>query len=119
MGGAREIHVRVACPPIIAPCFYGIDMSTIGELFAPPFLRDGELTEEAQAAMAKRLGADSLRYLPVEAIARAIGFDADQLCQACITGEYPTPYGQKLYQIALQQAGCASGERTYERTAAL
>ena len=37
-GGAREIHVRVACPPIIAPCFYGIDMSTINELFAPQFL---------------------------------------------------------------------------------
>jgi amidophosphoribosyltransferase len=118
MGGAREIHVRVACPPIIAPCFYGIDMSTIGELFAPPFLVDGELTEEAQAAMAKRLGADSLRYLPVEAIARAIGFDADQLCQACITGEYPTPAGQKLYQIALQQTNCTTGQRTYERTAA-
>ncbi|HZZ26470.1 MAG TPA: amidophosphoribosyltransferase [Pirellulales bacterium] len=119
MGGAREIHVRVACPPIIAPCFYGIDMSTIGELFAPPFLRDGQLTEEAEAAMAQRLGADSLRYLPVESIARAIGFDSDQLCQACITGEYPTPYGQKLYQIALQQADCAGGGRTYESAAAL
>ena len=118
LGGAKEIHVRVACPPIIAPCFYGIDMSTIGELFAPPFLRDGELTEEAQAEMAKKLGADSLRYLPVESIARAIGFDADQLCQACITGEYPTPYGQKLYQIALQNAdGC--GGRTYESAAPL
>ncbi len=35
VGRAREIHVRVACPPIVAPCFYGIDMSTIGELFAP------------------------------------------------------------------------------------
>ena len=39
LGRAREIHVRVACPPIIAPCFYGIDMSTIDELFAPQFLR--------------------------------------------------------------------------------
>ena len=37
-GRAREVHVRVACPPIIAPCFYGIDMSTIGELFAPKFI---------------------------------------------------------------------------------
>ena len=37
VGGAKEIHVRVACPPIIAPCFYGIDMSTISELFAPKF----------------------------------------------------------------------------------
>jgi amidophosphoribosyltransferase len=114
MGGAREIHVRVACPPIIAPCFYGIDMSTVDELFAPPFLQDGQLTEEAQAKMAERLGADSLRYLPVESIARAVGFDADQLCQACITGEYPTPFGQKLYQIALSNAGCSTGRRTYE-----
>jgi amidophosphoribosyltransferase len=118
LGGAREIHVRVACPPIIAPCFYGIDMSTIGELFAPPFMRDGQLTEEAQAEMAKKLGADSLRYLPVESIARAVGFDSDQLCQACITGEYPTPYGQKLYQIALGQSGDTSGRRTYETAAA-
>jgi amidophosphoribosyltransferase len=114
-GGAREIHVRVACPPIVAPCFYGIDMSTVGELFAPPFLRAGQLTEEAQLEMAQRLGADSLRYLPVEAIARSIGFDADQLCQACITGKYPTPFGQELYQIALNNVGkgeCPS--RTYE-----
>jgi amidophosphoribosyltransferase len=117
LGGAKEIHVRVACPPIIAPCFYGIDMSTIGELFAPPFLREGRLTDDAQQAMAQRLGADSLRYLPVESIARAIGFDADQLCQACITGEYPTPFGQKLYQIALNaDANC--GGRTYESAAA-
>ena len=64
--------MRVACPPIIAPCFYGIDMSTIGELFAPKFLEDGELTEDAQQTMAEQLGADSLRYLPVESIAKAV-----------------------------------------------
>ena len=59
-------------------------------------------------------GADSLRYLPVESIARAINYDSDQLCQACITGEYPTPCGQELYQVALHNAGCTTGERTYE-----
>ncbi len=66
LGGAKEIHVRVACPPIVAPCFYGIDMSTISELFAPAFLgkSQGKLTVEVQAEMAKQLGADSLRYLP-------------------------------------------------------
>jgi amidophosphoribosyltransferase len=114
-GGASEIHVRVACPPIIAPCFYGIDMSTIGELFAPAFLKNGPLTEEIQAEMARELGADSLRYLPVESIARAIGFDSDQLCQACITGRYPTPAGQELYELALENVrnGQDSG-RTYE-----
>jgi amidophosphoribosyltransferase len=119
-GGAREIHVRVACPPIIAPCFYGIDMSTVDELFAPKFLRGGELTEKKQAEMAAAIGADSLRYLNVDSIARAIGFDADQLCQACITGDYPTPWGQQLYQIALKNVGRTDGsQRTYEGEPAL
>ena len=112
-GGAREIHVRVACPPIIAPCFYGIDMSTKSELFAPKFHNGGPLTVETQAKMASDLGAESLRYLPVESIARATGFTADQLCQACITGSYPTEWGQQLYQIAQSNEG-NSGQRTYE-----
>ena len=91
-GGAREIHLRVACPPIIAPCFYGIDMSRRDELFATRFadLPDGGVSEEAQQRMAKELGADSLRYLPVEAIARSVSLSSDRLCRACITGEYPT-----------------------------
>ena len=114
-GGAREIHVRVACPPIIAPCFYGIDMSTIGELFAPKYVPDGQLTDELLQKMAADLGADSLRYLPVEAVARAIGFDGDQLCQACITGRYPTPWGQQLYEIAVENSrNGESNGRTYE-----
>ena len=113
-GGAREIHVRVACPPIIAPCFYGIDMSTVKELFAPKFLRGGELTSQVQTDMATSLGADSLRYLPVDAIARAIGFPSDELCQACITGNYPTTCGQDLYQIALKNVDSKDSSRTYE-----
>lgn len=114
LGQAREIHVRVACPPIVAPCFYGIDMSTINELFAPRFLENGVLTAASQARMAEQLGADSLRYLPIESIARAIGFDSDQLCQACLTGKYPTPCGQDLYQIALANAKSNVATRTYE-----
>jgi amidophosphoribosyltransferase len=112
-GGAKEIHVRVACPPIIAPCFYGIDMSTVGELFAPKFVEGGELTEEAQARMAAELGCDSLRYLPVSSIARSIQLDQEQLCQACITGSYPTEFGKKLYGIALKSDGLPH-DRTYE-----
>ena len=115
VGGAKEIHVRVACPPIIAPCFYGIDMSRINELFAAKFLEDRELTSEVEAEMAADLGADSLRYLRVESIAAAIGMDASQLCQACITGDYPTPHGQRLYQIALDQSQQGDDQRrTYE-----
>ena len=114
LGLAREIHVRVACPPIIAPCFYGIDMSTIDELFAAEFIRDGVLTDEAQAEMAARLGADSLRYLPVEAVARSIGLEATDLCQACLTGRYPTPAGERLYEIARTHTARGSTGRTYE-----
>lgn len=102
-GGAREIHVRVACPPIVAPCFYGIDMSTIGQLFAPKFYQPGEpLTEPILQQMAAKLGCDSIRYLPIDSVARAIGIEPAGLCQACISCEYPTPTGQKLYQLDLQ-----------------
>lgn len=114
-GRPKEIHVRVACPPIISPCFYGIDMSTIGELFAPKYLQESErLLPEMEADMAAELGADSLRYLPVEAIARAIGMPADHLCQACITRKYPTPCGQRLAQVALENFNNHVDGRTYE-----
>src|SRR5262249_38519450 len=59
-GGVKEVHVRVACPPIVAPCFYGIDMSTIRELFAPRFIHGSRITEAEQQRMADELGADSL-----------------------------------------------------------
>jgi amidophosphoribosyltransferase len=64
--------------------------------------------------MAAKLGADSLRYLPVESVARSIGFDTTELCQACITGEYPTPAGERLYQVALGQVALGQAGRTYE-----
>ena len=120
VGGAREIHVRVACPPIVAPCFYGIDMSTIDQLIAPKYFGvNGELSDEAQQKLADDLGADSLRYLPVEAIARAIDLPKDHLCRACVTGEYPSPCGQHLYQIALDNRGSKTNDqRIFEQLAA-
>ncbi len=119
--GAKEVHVRVACPPIMAPCYYGIDMSTIEELFAPRYVaRGAEPTPAALAAMAAALGADSLRYLPVEALARAVGKPASALCQACVDGLYPTPKGRELYQLALnrpQEIAPPAG-RAYDRAPA-
>jgi len=114
LGQPRELHVRVGCPPIISPCFYGIDMSTVSELFAPQFLQEGPLTDKVEAEMADRLGADSLRYLPVELVATAIGFEAGDLCRACITGEYPTPCGRKLAQLAQENHRNQVAGRTYE-----
>jgi len=119
VGRAKEIHVRVACPPIIAPCFYGIDMSTIDQLIAPRYFPDGVLTDAAQQRLADDLGADSLRYLPVEALSRAIDLPRSSLCQACVTGQYPTKCGQTLYKIALDnRGGQADSKRTYEQLVA-
>jgi amidophosphoribosyltransferase len=105
-GQPREVHVRVACPPIVSPCFYGIDMSTI--------FQDRPITPEIEARMAAELGADSLRYLPVSSIARAIGLPAHDLCRACITGEYPTACGQRLARQALENHRNNIAGRTYE-----
>ena len=114
-GGAREVHVRVACPPIVAPCFYGIDMSTVTELFAPHFMKGKVITLEEQETMARELGADSLFYLPLEAVARCIGMSEDRLCRACLTGDYPTPAGERLYELAVRNRDGANGTgRTYE-----
>jgi amidophosphoribosyltransferase len=113
-GRAKEIHVRVACPPIVAPCFYGIDMSTVNELFAPKFMSGKEITLEEQQHMAGELGADSLFYLPLDAVARCINLPCGELCRACLTGEYPTPEGERLYQLALLNRNGKKGSRTYE-----
>lgn len=119
VGKAKEIHVRVACPPIVAPCFYGIDMSRVSELFAPKFVGDGPITPEIEDRMARELNADSLHYLSIEAIARSLNLASDRLCQACINHDYPTPGGTALYQIALDVSRTqphATTGRTYEGT---
>ena len=114
-GHAKEVHVRVACPPIVAPCFYGIDMSRVSELFAPKFMgTQMVLTPAMEAKMAEAIGADSLRYLPVGSLSRAVGKPATELCQACVNGLYPTPKGAELYQVALANREGGDSSRTYE-----
>src|SRR3989440_5146926 len=79
--GAREVHFRVASPPITGPCYYGIDTPTKGELIASshdvPEIRD-------------HLGVDSLGYLSLDGMLRAAGGDPAGFCHACFSGAYPT-----------------------------
>ncbi|MDR0328220.1 MAG: hypothetical protein LBI05_08005, partial [Planctomycetaceae bacterium] len=96
------------CPPIIAPCFYGVDMSTYAELFVPKYMEGASreqwnITHDMEARMAADLGADSLRYLPTDSVARAIGIAPEHLCMACITGQYPTLWGKRLAQEAFDR----------------
>jgi amidophosphoribosyltransferase len=80
--GAREVHVRITSPPVRWPCFYGIDMPTRAELVASDML---------PGQVGAYLGADSLGYLPLEALTRAAAPGGRGLCSACFTGDYPIP----------------------------
>jgi amidophosphoribosyltransferase len=102
----------------MAPCSYGIDMSTVGELFAPRFLGDSrspDLNPEELRKLSDELGTNSLRYLTVDALTRGIGATENELCLGCLVGSYPTPWGNALYREALRCRDQADGPRTYER----
>ena len=116
-GRAREVHVRVACPPIVAPCFYGIDMSTMAELFAPKFVPrgyNGAPDASLLARMARRLGIDSLRYLAVSDLGECLQTEGGSMCTGCVTGHYPTTCGNRLYALARRNAARGKIGRTYE-----
>ncbi len=115
--GAKEIHVRVACPPIVAPCFYGIDMSTLGELFAPNFTPkryNGNPSDAMHAEMAKELKIDSLRYLPIDDLGPCLHVAGEDLCTGCVLGKYPTERGNKLMRSAKRRLAKGQSGRTYE-----
>ena len=102
-GGAKEVHLRISCPPIRGPCFYGIDMSTISELLVPQFEKKsvvGNITQDTCEKIAKELEADSLIFQTIEGLIRSIGMPKNKLCLACINGDYPTLWGQKLIKKA-------------------
>jgi amidophosphoribosyltransferase len=77
---AREVHFRIASPPITHPCLYGIDTPTKKELIA---------ADHSQQEIAEIIGADSLKYLSLEGMIAATGMPAKNFCLACFTGEYP------------------------------
>lgn len=103
----RSTHVRVAFPPVIAPCFYGINMSTTDELWMTQFRQmesEGASTDEIARLMAKSLNVDSVSFLPLGRVAEVLGMEDDQLCHGCTRGEYPTETGQRLYELQLRNA---------------
>ena len=84
--GAAEVHVRVASPPVMWPCFYGIDFATRAELIA------GHLSPEQICAS---IGADSLGYVSLAGLTEASEIPADRLCRACFDGQYPIPVADR------------------------
>lgn len=82
-----EIHFLVGCPPVIAPCYYGVAMATKKELIAA-----NNSTEEIR----QQLGVDSLGYITIPALVEAIGMPKENLCLGCISEEYPTEIPEGL-----------------------
>jgi len=85
--GAKKVYMFVTFPRIIGPCFYGIDMSSYGQLIGSRHKAD---------EIAKIIGADAVCYQSIDGLVRASGENRADLCMACITGEYPTPLAQSM-----------------------
>jgi amidophosphoribosyltransferase len=91
--GAKEVHMRICAPPIRYPCFFGVDMATRWELIAAqktiPEVRDF-------------IGADSLGYLSIDGLIKAVDLPKDIFCLACFTGDYPIPVQIEMDKLALE-----------------
>ena len=96
--GAAEVHVRVSSPPVVSPCFYGIDMADEDELAA---------AHRSVEEMCEHVGATSLHYLSVEGMQAATRLPEAAVCRACFTREYPTrvPAERNLAKMRFEPAG--------------
>ncbi len=90
--GAKEVHLRISSPPIVYPCFYGIDMADQDEFIA---------FNKSVAEISEELGATSVAYLSLEGLMRAtdVGDAQDCFCAACFTGEYPCEVPEQLQGV--------------------
>jgi amidophosphoribosyltransferase len=91
--GASEVHLRICAPPIRYPCFFGVDMATRWELIA---------ARKTIPEIREHLGADSLGYLSLDGLIRAVDLPRDIFCLACFTGVYPIPVQIEMDKLALE-----------------
>lgn len=91
--GAREVHMRICAPPIRFPCFFGVDMATRWELIA---------AQKSISEIRDFIGADSLGYLSIEGLVKAVALPGDGFCLACFNGEYPIPVQIQMDKLSLE-----------------
>jgi len=91
--GAKEVHLRISSPPIVCPCFYGIDMATRAELIA---------THTDVEGVRRHVGATSLHYLTLAGLQESTGLPAEKFCRACFTCDYPIPVPEELAMSKLR-----------------
>ena len=91
--GAKEVHMRICAPPIRYPCFFGVDMATRRELIA---------SQKSIPEICSFIGADSLGFLSIEGLIKAVDLPRDIFCLACFTGDYPIPVQLEMDKLALE-----------------
>lgn len=96
--GAREVHMRICAPPLRYPCFFGVDMATQRELIA---------AHKTVPEIKDFIGADSLGYLSLEGLFKALALPKDIFCAACFTGDYPIPVQLGMDKLALEATDTA------------
>ena len=96
--GAKEVHMRIVAPPIRYPCFFGVDMSTYRELLA---------VQKTIPEIKDFIGADSLGYLSVEGLIKAVDLPKDNFCLACFTGDYPMPVQIEMDKLELESVAAS------------
>ena len=100
--GAKEVHMRISCPPTVSPCYYGVDTPTKEELIA---------SSNSPEDIRKFLGADSLGYLSLGGLRQAVNDKEGKFCTSCYTGIYPTD----LVQLEVRENGKFREVETVER----
>ena len=91
--GAKEVHMRVSCPPLRYPCYYGIDFPTKKELIA---------SSHSVEWIRDFIGLDSLNYLSLEGMLKAMLIPPENFCTACFTGNYPTAIPKRFSKNSLE-----------------
>jgi len=97
--GAKEVHLRISCPPHKFACYYGIDFPDPKNLLANQFRMD---------EMAEYLGVDSIGYLDIDGMVRATGLPMNEFCLACFNGQYPIPIDQELDKFIIESRSARS-----------
>ncbi len=97
--GAKEVHLRISCPPHKFACFYGIDFPDPKNLLANQFKAE---------EMAEYLGVDSIGYLDIDGMVRATGLPMNEFCLACFNGQYPVPIDRELDKFIIERRSARS-----------
>ncbi len=91
--GAKEVHMRICAPPLRFPCFFGVDMATRWELIA---------AQKSVSEIKDFIGADSLGYLSIEGLIKAVALPRKDFCLACFNGDYPIPVQMEMDKLSLE-----------------